>query len=434
MNTNVFLLIIFIITSYIIFLVSFKLLSCKEAFENSEDVMNTLNRVVRDPKIDIGSPEEQYDSDGNKLNNFVKIDTEKAYKDIITADDIVIGEPAKTPTFELLDQIVKEDKNIFRSIQFENNERELLPKPKPDIDFKSLYNSSSIEIPMQERSLNMAQTGYKYNNIIDIEDPISDAYLPYSENNKKYTVKSVEQNNLEYSIISLYKEVLNRNPTSSEIIKNVNQMQNDEIDLEMLRINLLNSVEYTRNVKLQSNEVMADMQYSYAKEDLLQHISRHYYNEIEKEIPRGMLLPLKDIWNYFQGNEYLFRAFLIDDKYPLFERDVLDLKLLTKAGLSSLIDKYYILQNLRLKANDIKRDDVINRRNKGKLEDNINKNYADFNLTDNNFSKMYDKILSDNDKLNIQDKVNFDRIDNTIFLNEQKNKIVDIFSSSFSSV
>ena len=134
----------------------------------------------------------------------------------------------------------------------------------------------------------------------------------------------------------------------------------------MLRVNVLNSAEYRRNIKLQSNDVHSDMEYSIAKEDMMSYIKRLYFNELGIEPQKGMMLPLKDIYTYLQNNEFLFRAFLIDGKYTSFEKEVLDTRLLTKSRLSEIFEKYYILYDLKLSANDIKRNDILHRREKVK--------------------------------------------------------------------
>ena len=104
----------------------------------------------------------------------------------------------------------------------------------------------------------------------------------------------------EYIIINVFKSVLNRSPNSSEIIRYSEQMENNELDEHLLKIQLMNSTEYRRNVKLQSNDVEADLEYAYAKEDLLTYISKLYFDERNMELPHVMLLPLRDIYVYLQ--------------------------------------------------------------------------------------------------------------------------------------
>lgn len=222
-------------------------------------------------------------------------------------------------------------------------------------------NTSKISNKELEKEINFNVPTHMYNEKKTLDDPISDAYLPYSNNVYTNKIKSVEQVNFEYSIITIFKNILDRNPTPSEITKYSNQLVEKEIDETMLKVHLMNSSEYMRNTKLQSNEVASDTEYASAKDDLLSHINKIYFKELGKEAPKMMLLPLKDIYVYLQNNEYLFRAMLINDKYKLFEKEVLNTKFLTKSSLSTLFEKYFILYELKLKANDIKKTDILNR-------------------------------------------------------------------------
>lgn len=447
MNPIVFLLIIITISSYIIICSWKNILSSKENFENSQDIIMKLSKSVRDAEVEPTNGDEsenQTDSSGNAIKNFKTINTSAIYEDILKSEDLVINKPGPndTPKFEILDQIVKDDDNIFRSVQFENNEREILPTPKPEaVDYKNRYNKNFVEIPMQERSLNLQMDRHKHNGKIDLEDPISDAYLPYYDSTKDYDIKPIEQNNIEYQIISLYKSVLDRNPTPSELYKHTKMFMAKEVDIDILRINLVNSIEYRRNTKLQSNDVSSDMEYGIAKEDLIQYIAKLYFIELGKEVHRGMLMPLKDIWVYLQGNEFLFRAFLIHDNYPMFEKDVMDMKLLTKEGLSKLIDRYYILYDLKLKANDIQRDDVLKRRGSVmniNVEPDEKKNIINFQSVqtdeENSFNRLVNKIQDETSKLDISNKINYDTIESLKRLKNAKSKIINTLDKAYSSV
>lgn len=425
MNTrSIFLLFIIIITSYIIIFNSKKILLLKESFENSQEILKRLSDKVKNAELDGTSTET--DSQGNIIPVFKKIDTDQVYQNLLQADDIKIGTPKTVPEFEILDQIVKQDDNIFRSVQFENNERELLPKPIENIDYKSKYNTNFIETPMQEKSLNLNLEKYKHNGTIDIDDPINDAYLPYYENKIMREIKPIEQNNIEYQIISLYKEVLDRNPTASELLKHTQSFLNNEIDINLLRVNIINSTEYKRNIKLQSNEVFEDIQYGVAKEDLILHITKLYFNELEHEVPRVMLMPLKDVWIYLQGNEFLFRAFLIHNNYPKFENDVMNTNLLSKSELSKLINKYYILYDLKIKANDIQKSYVLeNRGIKNTLSTVQNENLFPIDNKNNNTTQnMIDLINDEYHKLEIKDKIKYNAIKGIDILKNSKNNMI----------
>jgi len=191
------------------------------------------------------------------------------------------------------------------------------------------------------------------------------------------------------------------------------------MDESLLKIHLLNTVEYRRNIKLQSNEVSNDIQYEHAKKDLIFIISNLYIDEIGKEIPKGMLLPLKDIWIYFQGNQYLFRAFLVHKNYTLFEKEVMETNLLSKSNLSRLIDKYFILYDLKMTANDIQRYDVMSRKTKNTIEGNNVKSFRGVDENDINTENLYKKINENATKV----ELNSNKVKYNLASDLQKTKI-----------
>lgn len=348
MNYKILYLIpIIIFLVYIWYLVNIEHLFQREGFENQNAVIGDMGSLFTS-NIGISS----------------NLHAEDYYKRILAADDIKIDSNATSNlNFEILDEIVPNKNDLLRKIQFDNVHTDFVPQ-QSNIDLRQIYN-------MGENSLNMQSEQIRSNNITSltsIDDPISDAYLPYSQNIVK-DIKTPQQNNNEYVVISMFKELLDRNPTPSEVEKYANQLATNETDVGLLRVNLLNSVEYRRNVKLQTNDVSADMEYSLAKEDLISYVTKLFFNEKGKEPARGIILPLRDIYIYLQNNEYLFRAFLIHENYSKFEKDVLSVRLMTKNNLSELFDKYFILYDLRLKANDIKHHDILER--KGGIVDDV---------------------------------------------------------------
>jgi len=345
-----------IVVSYIIFVYrkSYRhLIPFYEHFVTSDDIMtNTSNAIMKSSDIDLS----------------------QTYQTMLKSSDLT---PVESNTFELLDKITSNPNALIRKVQFD------IPSHRSPYGISSsnlqsntventnayLSNTANIQqlqppiVPptMQEQSINQRLQTLNQNNVISIEDPIGDAYLPYSLNLYKDDVKSPEQVNHEYTVISLFKNILDRNPSKSEIEKYSRQLLNQEVDEQMLRIILINSVEYRRNSKLQSNDVHNDLEYSYARGDMISYINQLYFIELDKEIPKSMILPLKDVFAYLQNNEYLFRALLNNTNYNLFQKDVIDLKMMTKSGISELFNKYFVLYDLKIAANDIKRHDIINR-------------------------------------------------------------------------
>ena len=147
--------------------------------------------------------------------------------------------------------------------------------------------------------------------------------------------------------------------------------------------------------------------------------------ELDKESPKAMLLPLKDVYIYLQNNEYLFRALLVHRNYHLFEKDVLDTKMLTKAKLSDLFNNYFIPYDLQLSGNDIMRHDYLNKKNTNQSETPQSAQLQpsdpsvvgapiDAASQDQNTSGHYDMINSEADKI-------FDINDIRHFRNQRNN-------------
>ena len=236
----------------------------------------------------------------------------------------------------------------------------------PESEFNDIFDSyrnsdKSLDLSMYEQSVQMLLQSHMYNDRMNIDDPISDAYLPYSSNVFLSRHKSPEEANHEYIIINVFKNILHRNPSASELVRYTAEMSNNEIDEHLLRAQLLNTTEYRRNVKLQSNDVFSDLEYSYAKEDILSYITKVYFEETGQDVKKPVLLPLRDIYVYLQNNEYLFRAFILHRNYPLFENEIIETKLLTKSALAEIFNRYFLLYDLKVMANTIKRSHVVDR-------------------------------------------------------------------------
>ncbi|WP_396189972.1 hypothetical protein, partial [Flavobacterium sp.] len=112
---------------------------------------------------------------------------------------------------------------------------------------------------------------------------------------------------------------------------------------------------------LQSNDINGELEYAYAKEDMFVIVARMYFNELQKECPRIMLLPLRDIFMMLGNDKYLFRAFLVHDHYSKFENELINTKGLKKENIIQLFNKHFVYDEIRMKANDIKRYDALRR-------------------------------------------------------------------------
>lgn len=338
-----------IITSYII-IFGWKLPFYKEQFANPMYISNS----------ELLATSNMYISDSNLLLTSNYINLGQYYNNIISASNMYSMENSNINFDQYMIGIglypnsnISKDPDILAKYYniYLNSSNYYLYTPEQIKFNPSLY----------EQSVNMALQSISYNDRKSIDDPITDAYLPYSCNIFNDGNRSPETVNIEYTIISIFKDILGRNPTSSELTKYTEQIGSKELDEHLLKTQLFNSAEYRRNIKLQSNEISADISYSIAKEDMLSYVGKLYFDELDKEAPRVMLLPLRDIYMYLQSNEYLFRAFLIHQNYKLFEKEVSETRLLTKSLLAEIFSRYFLLYDLKLVANDIKKSDILKR-------------------------------------------------------------------------
>ena len=230
-----------------------------------------------------------------------------------------------------------------------------------------------------------------------INDIVRDTYLPYSrleyDGNKDISeaggnvdMNSPENNNKKYAIIRLFKDLLYRNPTSRELNTYFRKIVNTQLDLKKLRNLIINSEEYRKVVNLQSNNANSDVVYSNAKVNTINQISSLYFQELDEEIPKSLISPLKDIYVYFQFNDYLFRALITNQKYSDFKSHILDSKDLKQSDIIDLLEQYYDMVELREKANNILRYDKYHKR--------INTNEVS---DTSSFTNKYDAFVQDTD-------------------------------------
>lgn len=238
----------------------------------------------------------------------------------------------------------------------------------------------------------------------NIEIPVKDAYLP-DQIDDKYL-------NIDYNIIKLYKEYLDRSPDSTELKKARYISQDD------LKMHLLNSPEYDHMIHMQNNEATDNLESAISKKDLFNKISRIYKKELGKEIHKKLFLPLRDIYIYLQFNDYLFIALLTHNKYIDFENDIKNSSMMTKQKLLELFDKYFDLLDLKYSANDIikhKRFNIFDRfDNKEHREDN----------DDNDKIKYYDIKTNNKDEEKHKKHEDKDKKDDN-FIEKQIDKVKD---------
>lgn len=259
-----------------------------------------------------------------------------------------------------------------------------------------------------------------------ILDPIEDNYLPfiskqYNNDPKYLTEKKIN----EYAIIDIYKNVLDRHPKPKELIVDLQEFYEKSSDEEKLKLKLYNSTEYKIIVKMQSNNIDPMLISNISERNIIDYLSG-IYKEYYKKLPHDkMRIPLKQCYIHLQFNDYLFRAILIHDNYLNFERDILREYIINDEKLLEIFNKNFILYELRLIANELKRRDLLKRKaltTPIALSTDFSKNTAESSNSDNtnlNSDKHIADIMKNSDpvfniNITIQDKNTSTPYSNTV--------------------
>jgi hypothetical protein len=252
---------------------------------------------------------------------------------------------------------------------FENKKDELTNKYEELLELRKseIFKNSSGEPTMQELSFN-AQSENEKNGVYDvystINDPISDEFLPYTIKNYRDDPEAISTNNMnEFTIINIYKNTLERQPTEKELKKDLQDFYENNIDENILKLRIYNSTEYKIITNMQSNDIKPDLITNISKWQLKDNLKKLYMDQFNTELTNNKLLDiLVKCYIHLQFNEYLFKAMLMHDKYKEFEFKLKEEYILSDQKLLEIFNESFILHELRLIANELKRQDVIKRK------------------------------------------------------------------------
>jgi len=222
-------------------------------------------------------------------------------------------------------------------------------------------DATNAELSMNTNYMYYRQSGDDLEKTI--LDPIEDTYLPYNDNKYKDDPEFASTNNInEFVIIDVYKKLLNRHPRPEELNKNLRDFYEKLGNEEKLKMKIYNSTEYKMIVKMQSNDVEPGLIRHISHTKLIDSLKPLYKQHYEKNLPDKMLVPLKQCYIHLQYNDYLFKAMLMHDKYIIFENAVIREYIMTDKKLLDIFNKHFVLYELRLIANELKRRDIIKRK------------------------------------------------------------------------
>lgn len=151
---------------------------------------------------------------------------------------------------------------------------------------------------------------------------------------------------IENQIIKVYLEVLTRQPTGAEMVDLVRKISRKEMSIDGLRQKLIDSEEYERLIKTQTNVLAPELNKMLSDKLLIEKIAKIYREEKGKKIADILIYPYKDVYVELDYNEYAFRAFLRSSKYSDFENDISRKEATTKEETIELFNKTFVKADL----------------------------------------------------------------------------------------
>lgn len=290
------------------------------------------------------------------LSDYIKdIYFNNSIEDFRDAYDIISGSIKK---------IISSQENFVNS---DKDKDELIAKYEERLKIRRESNYNSASPTNLEVSFN-AETDKYINGVYDryatINDPISDVYLPYTIKNYKDDPAAISKNNMnEFTIINIYKNILDRQPTDKELSKNLQDFYENDMNEDVLKLRIYNSTEFKIITNMQSNDIKPELITNISKGQLKDKLKKLYKDQHNTELTNTKLLDiLTKCYIHLQFNEYLFKAMLMHDNYNSFENRLRNVYILTDENLLEIFNESFILHELRLIANELKRQDIIKRK------------------------------------------------------------------------
>jgi hypothetical protein len=351
--------------------------------------------------------------DGEDIYTFTKSEFDSIKENsVLTYDTYIIVGNNKDIFQPYYEHKIVETKSIFSDINidkvlrrgFDNTYLRSTPvktlNSKTDEYFNTeIYNNKGVS--NDELHFSTESKIYRQSNddsYKSILEPIEDNYLPYTniqyEDDPNYMSEKAIN---EYAIIDIYKNILDRHPKQKELMVNLQEFYEKNSDEEKLKLKLYNSTEYKIIVKMQSNYTDPTLISTISEKNIIEYLLKIYEDFFNKLPHDKMKIPLKQCYIHLQFNDYLFRAMLMHDNYVNFEKAVLREYIINDEKLLEIFDKNFVLYELRLIANELKKREVLKRialKTPIALTTNASKNSAESSNSENT-NLNSDKHISD---------------------------------------
>lgn len=158
----------------------------------------------------------------------------------------------------------------------------------------------------------------------------------------------------EVDVINVFEKVLQRQPSAKELMDSLTKIKDGEMTLENLEGRLMDTDEYQRIIKVQSNTLTPELDKIIHERKQLEYLSTVYLSEIMQNIPPAMLMPLRDVYIYLEYSEPALRLVLQDAKYAAFEKRLLNEFQLSKEKTLTIFDEMFDKKDLMNKVRDMK--------------------------------------------------------------------------------
>jgi len=145
----------------------------------------------------------------------------------------------------------------------------------------------------------------------------------------------------------MYTDLLKRQPTSQELVTASRDISSGKITFKQLKRRILDTDEYQLTMKMQSNELAPELPKMLSDKEMITSLGVIYTQETSQIIPSKIVLPMRDLYIYFDYSDGTIRALLRDAAYPNFESDLINTPNLDNPTLIDMLNTYFNVDTLR---------------------------------------------------------------------------------------